>query len=72
MLIDTHCHLAAAEFRPIATRWGGGAGGRGAIVVPAVDAASFAEVRACCTRHHSVRRLTAFIRFTCSTPGRAI
>ncbi len=53
MLIDTHCHLAAAAF----------AGDRDEVValaralgvssmlVPAVDVASFTEVRECCARH---------------------
>ncbi|HRF11769.1 MAG TPA: TatD family hydrolase [Candidatus Accumulibacter phosphatis] len=53
MLIDTHCHLAAAEFAADrdelleAARLSGVA----AIVVPAVDAASFAEVYDCCRRY---------------------
>ncbi|WP_300317559.1 TatD family hydrolase [Accumulibacter sp.] len=53
MLIDTHCHLAAAEFAtdrhllaPAAR-----AAGVAAMVVPAVDIASLAEVHACCVRH---------------------
>lgn len=50
MLIDTHCHLAAAEFsadRDSVAR-AALAGGVSSIVVPAVDLASFAEVRNCC------------------------
>ncbi len=53
MLIDTHCHLAAAEFAADRDAVLAAAKGVGVatIVVPAVDAASFAEVRDCCARY---------------------
>ena len=53
MLIDTHCHLDAAEFAAdrdaivAASR----AVGVSALVVPAVEAANFAAVRDCCQRY---------------------
>jgi len=51
--IDTHCHLDAAEFAADrdATHAAAIAAGVAAIVVPAVDTASFASVRDCCARH---------------------
>lgn len=54
-LIDTHCHFAAADFesdRDVVAA-AAAAAGIAAIVVPAVDLASFAAVRACCVRHAS-------------------
>lgn len=53
MLIDTHCHLAAAEFsvdRDTVVA-AAAAVGVSSIVVPAVDVASFVEVRDCCARY---------------------
>ncbi|GBG02247.1 TatD related DNase [Azospira sp. I13] len=53
MLIDTHCHLDAAEFAAdrddIFAR--AQAAGVGAQVVPAVAAATFVDVQACCRRY---------------------
>lgn len=51
MLVDTHCHLAATEFSGDRQRVAEAARcvGVSAIVVPSVDRASFAAVRACCT-----------------------
>jgi TatD DNase family protein len=53
MLTDTHCHLAAAEFAADrdAVRAAARGVGVATIVVPAVDVASFAEVRDCCARY---------------------
>ena len=53
MLIDSHCHLAAAEFAPDRDAVAATARAAGvlAVVVPAVDVASFADVHACCTRY---------------------
>ena len=53
MLIDTHCHLDAAEFAAdrdavvAASR----AAGVSALVIPAVEAANFRAVRDCCQRY---------------------
>ncbi|HRF05690.1 TatD family hydrolase [Accumulibacter sp.] len=53
MLVDTHCHLAAAEFADDrdAALAAAAAAGIAAIVVPAVDVASFTAVHACCRRY---------------------
>jgi TatD DNase family protein len=53
MLIDTHCHLDADAFSADRDAVAAGARTVGvcAIVVPAVDANSFAAVRDCCARH---------------------
>jgi TatD DNase family protein len=53
MLIDTHCHLDAAEFaedREAVARAARKAG-VAAMIVPAVMPANFATVHACCERH---------------------
>lgn len=53
MLIDTHCHLDAAEFNAdrneVVAR--AHAAGVGAMVIPAVEYSNFAAVLACCTRY---------------------
>lgn len=57
MLIDTHCHLDAAEFaadRP-AVHAAARAAGVDIMLVPAVAAANFAAVRDCCRRHAGCR-----------------
>ncbi|MDR2450542.1 MAG: TatD family hydrolase [Candidatus Accumulibacter sp.] len=57
MLIDTHCHLDAAEFagdRDAVAR-AATAAGVAAMIVPAVAPANFAAVRACCERYAGCR-----------------
>ena len=56
MLIDTHCHLDAAEFDPDrdAVLAAARAAGVGGLVVPAVDADSFARVEALAAAHPEV------------------
>lgn len=53
MLVDTHCHLDAAEFDADRDNVAQAARrlGVGAIVIPAIDAANFAQVTALC-RHY--------------------
>ena len=53
MLIDTHCHLDAAEFAAdrAAIVAASRAAGVAAMVVPAVESANFSDVRACCQRY---------------------
>jgi TatD DNase family protein len=57
MLIDTHCHLDAAEFagdRDAVAR-AAEAAGVAVMIVPAVMPENFAAVRACCERHAMCR-----------------
>lgn len=53
MLIDSHCHLAAADFATDRDEVAAAAraGGVAAMVLPAVDVASFTDVRDCCARY---------------------
>lgn len=53
MLVDTHCHLAAAEFDADreTVLMAAHAVGVSKIVVPAVDTADFVNVRDCCTKY---------------------
>lgn len=53
MLIDTHCHLDAAEFAAdrAAVVQAAQAAGVAHIVVPAIELANFAAVRNCCVRY---------------------
>ena len=53
MLIDTHCHLDAAEFAADrdAIVAASSAAGVSVLVIPAVEAANFAAVRDCCQRY---------------------
>ena len=53
MLIDTHCHLDAEEFSADRQQVMANerAAGVSAVVVPAVDAANFSAVRACCVEY---------------------
>jgi TatD DNase family protein len=57
MLIDTHCHLDAAEFAGDrdAVALAAAAAGVAAMIVPAVDPGNFAAVRACCERYAGCR-----------------
>ena len=53
MLVDTHCHLDAAEFAGDhdAVARAAATAGVAAIIVPAVAPGNFAAVRECCERH---------------------
>lgn len=53
MLIDTHCHLDAGEFDADrdAQVFAARAAGVARILVPAIEVANFAAVRACCARY---------------------
>lgn len=53
VLIDTHCHLDAAEFEPDRAQvlCDAQASGVSSIVVPAVEPSNFVAVRDCCSRY---------------------
>jgi TatD DNase family protein len=58
MLVDTHCHLDAAEFDADRDAVAGGRGrGVGRIVVPAVERANFGAVASVCRDYAGCRRL---------------
>jgi Tat protein secretion system quality control protein TatD with DNase activity len=68
MLVDTHCHLDAAEFDAIVMRWRRGASaGVGLIVVPSVERANFGAVASVCREHAAAARPMAFTRAICRT-----
>ena len=66
MLIDTHCHLDAAEFDADrdAVHAAALAAGVARIVVPAVAVNGFGKVKSTCARYPAVSPPTASIRST--------